>query len=217
VNRRHVLLNRFRPGRSQTNPPNCPPTSVLLVLKMKFYIRYLLCTQRDSEGRKLRDQAVGAYCHEGREPLELMECKLVPGKQGRHRLVLRFLVTGHLCRVLHSVPDRKTAARQPRRESPETRCLDQSHSRCPTDRSKTVNSTDLRGARNDICRASSLVLTPDSYIDAGEAGQKYDWREFGSGLSPGPNTSGEAPHTDLMRGRPVFGADCSLPSKVRQR
>jgi hypothetical protein len=48
---------------------------------MKFYIRYLLCNQRDSEGSKLRDQAVGAYCHEVREPLELMECKLVPGKQ----------------------------------------------------------------------------------------------------------------------------------------
>jgi len=70
------------PSREIPNdPPNCPPSSVLLVLKMKLYTKDLLCTQRDSAGRKLRDQAVGAYCHEGREPLELMECKLVPGKQ----------------------------------------------------------------------------------------------------------------------------------------
>src|SRR5260370_41954640 len=38
------------PRRNQNEPPNCTPTSVLLVLKMKFY------TQGDSEGRKLRDQ-----------------------------------------------------------------------------------------------------------------------------------------------------------------
>jgi hypothetical protein len=43
---------------SKNNPPNRPPTSVLLVLKMKFFTKYSLYTQGDSEGPKLRDQAV---------------------------------------------------------------------------------------------------------------------------------------------------------------
>ena len=42
----------------QNNPPNCPPTSVLLVLQLKFYTKNLACNHGDSVGRKLRDQAV---------------------------------------------------------------------------------------------------------------------------------------------------------------
>ena len=67
-----------RPESIENDPPNCPPTSVLLVLKMKFlttilatiYLTNRLCqssillpksslyTQGDREGPKLRDQAV---------------------------------------------------------------------------------------------------------------------------------------------------------------
>jgi hypothetical protein len=48
-----------RRSRHPNYPPNCPPTSVLLVLKIKFFTKYSLCTHGDSEGRKLRDQEVG--------------------------------------------------------------------------------------------------------------------------------------------------------------
>jgi hypothetical protein len=60
-----------------------------------------------------------------------------------------------------------------------------SSSRLPTGRYKTVDSTQRiqpNHARNRVCRASSLVLTSDSYIGAGHAGQKYDWRKWGNNV-----------------------------------
>jgi hypothetical protein len=38
-----------------------------MVLKMKFFANYLLCTQGDSEGRKFRDQAVNGANLDRRE------------------------------------------------------------------------------------------------------------------------------------------------------
>ena len=44
-------------GRLKNNPLNCPPTSVLLVRKLKFYTKNSLCIQGDSGVPLLRDQA----------------------------------------------------------------------------------------------------------------------------------------------------------------
>ena len=50
-------------GRSslKNNPLNCPPTSVLLVRKLKFYTKNSLCIQGDSGVPLLRDQASMRY------------------------------------------------------------------------------------------------------------------------------------------------------------